>query len=94
MFRWYREGDFYTFNAYFRFRHASVTNGAVVAESGGSIHGSSPFVLGEAAQYRTQGRPSFRGKRQKDDKFDRFVSSSKLYIYQFELIISKIRARF
>lgn len=46
----------FIFNAYFRFRHASVTNGAVVAESRGSIHGSSSFVLGEAAQYRTQGR--------------------------------------
>lgn len=55
MLNWIKKRLF-IFNAYFRFRHASVTNGAVVAESGGSIHGSSSFVLGEAAQYRTQGR--------------------------------------
>lgn len=53
----------FIFNAYFRFRHASVTDGAVVAESGGSIHGSSIFVLGEAAQYRTQGRRRLLRKR-------------------------------
>lgn len=40
---------------YFCFRHASITDGAFVAESGRSIHGSSASVLGEAAQYRTEG---------------------------------------
>lgn len=62
------EKGIFTFNAYFRFRHASVTNGAVVAESGGSIHGSSPFVLGEAAQYRTQGRHRFEKNRERKQK--------------------------
>lgn len=62
------EKGIFIFNAYFRFRHASVTNGAVVAESGGSIHGSSPFVLGEAAQYRTQGRRRFEKNRERKQR--------------------------
>jgi len=47
---------FHFVNVYFCFRHASITDGAFVAESGRSIHGSSASVLGEAAQYRTEGR--------------------------------------
>lgn len=49
-------GFFHFVNVYFRFRHASITNGAFVAESGRSIHGSSSSVLGEAAQHRIEGR--------------------------------------
>lgn len=49
-------GFFHFVNVYFCFRHASITDGAFVAESGRSIHGSSASVLGEAAQYRTEGR--------------------------------------
>lgn len=52
-------GFFYFVNVYFCFRHASITDGAFVAESGRSIHGSSASVLGEAAQYRTEGRNPF-----------------------------------
>lgn len=48
-------GFFHFVNVYFCFRHASITDGAF-AESGRSIHGSSAPVLGEAAQYRTEGR--------------------------------------
>lgn len=46
---------FHSANVYFCFRHASITDGAFVAESGRSIHGSSSSVLGEAAQYRIEG---------------------------------------
>lgn len=48
-------GFFHSVNVYFCCRHASITDGAFVAESGRSIHGSSSSVLGEAAQYRTEG---------------------------------------
>jgi len=49
-------GFFYFVNVYFCFRHASITDGAFVAESGRSIHRSSASVLGKATQYRTEGR--------------------------------------